>query len=123
MPAGHTLKLTCEKFIMQGGENCTHDYLMVDFTGDSDFSSGKKFCGGAAPVVISNGTRMTIKFMSDDLFRYQGFSCRYRALLPSGDAVPGTFGNSSDSAQAGLTSNNFLQVSVVTNSSIRTDNE
>ena len=110
VPAGHTLKLTCERFIMQGGENCTHDHLMVDFTGDLDFSNGKKFCGGEAPVVISNGTRMTIKFMSDDLFRYQGFSCRYRALLPSGDAVPGTFGNSTDSAQAGLTSNNFLQV-------------
>ena len=101
------------------------DPAQVDFTGDAGFGAGQRWCGGQAPVVLSNGTRMTLMFRSDDLFRYQvpltprcvsthlgrqGFSCRYRALLPNGDAVPGSFGNSTDGAQSGLTSNNFLQV-------------
>ena len=47
---------------------------------------------------------------SDDLFRYPGFSCRYRALLPDGNAAPGTFGNDTAGHGQGLTSNNFLQV-------------
>ena len=30
----HTVKLTCDSFILQGGQNCSHDYMMVDYTGD-----------------------------------------------------------------------------------------
>ena len=68
-------------------QNCSHDYMMVDFTGDTMFSMGntepsthqpspslspgRKFCGLEAPELVSNGTRMTIEFQSDDLFRYQ----------------------------------------------------
>lgn len=109
VPANHTLKITCDKFMMQGGENCTHDYMMVDFTGDTMFANGKKFCGLVPPSLVSNGTRMTIQFHSDDLFRYQGFSCRYRALMPNGNAVIGSFGNTTNSANQ-PTGNNFLQV-------------
>ena len=95
---------------MQGGVNCSHDYLMVDPTGDIDYQHGTKHCGVDSPVVISNATRMRIMFRSDDLFRYQGFSCRYRALLPDGNAAPGTFGNDTAGSQSGLSSNNFLQI-------------
>ena len=112
---------------MQTDDHRTLDPAQVDFTGDAGFGAGQRWCGGQAPVVLSNGTRMALMFRSDDLFRYQvpltppvlvvsthlgrqGFSCRYRALLPNGDAVPGSFGNSTDGAQSGLTSNNFLQV-------------
>ena len=113
---------------MQGGDKCEHDYMMVDHTGDTMYGSGHKYCGLNSPVVISNSTRMTIMFKSDDLFRYQGeissfivsillnkcnvpgFSCRYRALLPDGNAAPGTFGNDTTGHGQGLSSNNFLQV-------------
>jgi len=110
VPSDYTIKLTCEKFIMQGGDNCTHDYLMVETSTQASEVYNQKFCGISSPVVISNSTRMTVTFKSDDLFRYQGFSCRYRALLPDGNAAPGTFGNSTDNTQSGLTSNNFLQI-------------
>ena len=43
----------------------------MDFTGDAGFGAGQRWCGGQAPVVLSNGTRMTLMFRSDDLFRYQ----------------------------------------------------
>merc|ERR1712032_1234930 len=76
VPENHTLKLTCDRFMMQGGQNCSHDFMMVDFTGDTMFANGQKFCGLDPPSLVSNGTRMTVMFQSDDLFRYQGFSCR-----------------------------------------------
>jgi len=110
VPADHTIKITCDNFLMQGGENCTHDFMMVDFTGDKNFANGQKFCGVDPPVIVTNGTRMTIKFESDDLFRYQGFSCRYRALMANGIAVPGSFGNATDNAKQKVNGNNFLQV-------------
>ena len=46
----------------------------MDFTGDAGFGAGQRWCGGQAPVVLSNGTRMTLMFRSDDLFRYQVLS-------------------------------------------------
>ena len=49
----------------------TPDPTQVDFTGDAGFGAGQRWCGGQAPVVLSNGTRMTLMFRSDDLFRYQ----------------------------------------------------
>ena len=110
VPENHTIKITCDDFMMQGGENCTHDFLMIDFTGDTNFSNGQKFCGLNAPVIVTNGTRMTIRFESDDLFRYQGFSCRYRALMANGIAVPGSFGNSTDNVKPKYNGNNFMQV-------------
>jgi len=108
VPEDHTIKITCDSFIMQGGENCTHDFMMIDYTGDKTFANGQKFCGPTPPVIVTNGTRMTIMFSSDDLFRYQGFSCRYRALMANGIAVPGSFGNSTENTKP--TGNNFLQV-------------
>merc|ERR1712106_521361 len=110
VPADHTIKITCDSFIMQGGENCTHDSMMIDYTGDKTFANGQKFCGTDSPVMVTNGTRMTIKFESDDLFRYQGFSCRYRALMSNGIAVPGSFGNATDTTKPKYNGNNFLQV-------------
>ena len=107
VPDNYTVKLTCDSFTMQGGANCTYDFLMVDFTGDSDFSSGMKYCGTEPPSIVSNGTRMRVLFQSDDLFRYQGFSCRFRALMPNGNAVPGSFGNKTEKK---VSSNNFLTV-------------
>ena len=109
VPENHTLKLTCDSFMMQGGQNCSHDYMMVDFTGDTMFGNGQKFCGVDPPDVVSNGTRMTVMFQSDDLFRYKGFSCRYRALMPNGNAVIGSFGNTTDNNPY-PSGNNFLQV-------------
>merc|ERR1711892_1437367 len=110
VPADHTIKITCDNFLMQGGENCTHDFMMIDYTGDKTFANGQKFCGTDSPVIVTNGTRMTIKFESDDLFRYQGFSCRYRALMSNGIAVPGSFGNATDTTKPKYNGNNFLQV-------------
>ena len=107
VPDNYTIKLTCESFTLQGGANCSYDFLMVDFTGDSGFTSGQKYCGAQSPSIVSNGTRMQVLFQSDDLFRYQGFSCRFRALMPNGNAVPGSFGNSTESK---VSSNNFLTV-------------
>ena len=52
----------------------TPDHAQVDFTGDAGFGAGQRWCGGQAPVVLSNGTRMTLMFRSDDLFRYQVLS-------------------------------------------------
>ena len=109
VPENYTVKLTCDSFILQGGANCSYDFMMVDFTGDAKFSSGMKYCGAEPPSIVSNGTRMRVLFESDDLFRYQGFSCRFRALMPNGNAVPGSFGNTTDNSNK-LSSNNFLQV-------------
>ena len=109
VPENYTVKLTCDSFILQGGVNCSYDFMMVDFTGDAKFSSGMKYCGAEPPSIVSNGTRMRVLFESDDLFRYQGFSCRFRALMPNGNAVPGSFGNTTDNSNK-LSSNNFLQV-------------
>ena len=109
VPANHTLKLTCDRFMMQGGQNCSHDFMMVDFTGDTMFANGQKFCGIDPPDLVSNGTRMTVMFQSDDLFRYQGFNCRYRALMPNGNAVIGSFGNMTETNPY-PGGNNFLQV-------------
>ena len=46
------------------------------------------------------------------LCHLQGFNCRYRALQPNGNAVIGSFGNTTENSQPG--GNNFLQVMPVT---------
>jgi len=107
----YTVKVTCDSFIMQGGENCTHDYLMASPTGNSTFLDGDKYCGAEPPVILSTGNKMRLKFRSDDLFRYQGFSCRYRALQPNGIAVPGSFGNTTENTKPKANGNSFLQIS------------
>ena len=49
MRQSSSLELTCDSFILQGGANCSYDFMMVDFTGDAKFSSGMKYCGAEPP--------------------------------------------------------------------------
>ena len=58
-----------QAIVLQGGENCTHDYLMVSPTGNSSFADGEKYCGAELPVILSKNNKLLIKFKSDDLFR------------------------------------------------------
>lgn len=102
----YTIKITCDAFTLQGGENCTHDYIELHYNA----TSSERFCGSEAPVIYSNTNQLKLKFVSDDLFRYQGFSCRYRALQPNGIAVVGSFGNTSDTTKPKTNGNSFLQV-------------
>merc|ERR1719193_165571 len=88
--------------------NCTDDYLLVSPSGNSSYADEERYCGSESPVITSTANKILIKFVSDDLFRYQGFSCRYRAIQPNGNAVPGSFGNSTENAQP-IQNNNFLQ--------------
>ena len=66
--------------------SCNHDFIEV---------SGKRFCGNYGddtPLVINSETNsMMIKFVSDRLFRYSGFKCRYRAMSPNGVAAINSF--------------------------------
>ena len=105
----YTVKITCDDFTMQGGTNCTHDYILVSPTGNSSFGDGEKYCGFISPVIESTNNMMTIKFKSDDLFRYQGFSCRYRAVQANGIAVVGSFGNTTENTKP-MSSGSFMQV-------------
>jgi len=103
----YTIKITCDAFTLQGGENCTHDYIEL-YTNAT--SAGERYCGAESPVIHIESHQLKIKFVSDDLFRYQGFSCRYRALQPNGIAVVGSFGNTSDTTKPKTVGNSFLQV-------------
>ena len=106
----YTVKVTCDTFTMQGGANCSHDYIMASASGNASFTDGESYCGAESPVILSTGNKLLIKFVSDDLFRYQGFSCRYRALQPNGIAVPGSFGNTTENTKPKASGNNFLQI-------------
>lgn len=106
----YTIKFTCDSFIMQGGDNCTDDYLLVSPTGDTAFVDGTRYCGTNKPMVLSASNRLTIKFTSDSLFRYQGFSCTFHAIQANGMVVPGSFGNgTATNYQAVSTGTNFFQ--------------
>ena len=62
---------------------------------DSNPSSINKFCGiydNENPLVqTSEGNKMIVKFVSDRLFRYKGFHCRFRAMQANGISVINSF--------------------------------
>ena len=74
---------------MQDGP-CENDFLEVL---DADGNSTERHCGeytteDSNPLVITSETNvLKIRFQSDNLFRYRGFKCRYRAMYPNGVAA------------------------------------
>ena len=44
------------------------------------------------PLIINSESNvLKLRFKSDNLFRYRGFKCRYRAMHPNGVAVINTY--------------------------------
>ena len=58
-----------------------------------DGNSTERHCGeytaeDSNPLVITSETNvLKLRFQSDNLFRYRGFKCRYRAMYPNGVAA------------------------------------
>ena len=61
----------------------------------SNASDSERFCGNynnENPLVVSSqGNKMVVKFVSDSLFRYKGFQCRFRAIQSNGISVINSF--------------------------------
>ena len=83
-------------FITQD-EPCENDYLEVIPTSADSLptNSTKKYCGeylADQPLIINSESNvLKLRFKSDNLFRYRGFKCRYRAMHPNGVAVINTY--------------------------------
>ena len=75
---------------------CLHDYMETMSNGaNSNDTEIQRFCGNynnENPLVISSqGNKMKVKFISDRLFRYKGFRCRFRAIQANGISVINSF--------------------------------
>ena len=85
-----------KRFITQD-EPCENDYLEVIPTSADSLptNSTKKYCGeylADQPLIINSESNvLKLRFKSDNLFRYRGFKCRYRAMHPNGVAVINTY--------------------------------
>ena len=67
---------------------------------DSNASATERFCGNyynENPLVSSSqGNKMVVNFISDRLFRYKGFQCRFRAIQSNGISVINSFVDESE---------------------------
>ena len=78
MEPGTQLKLTFESFSLEVDyyDDCSYDYVEVSFDGYSE-----KFCGDSIPPSItSSGNSMTVKFISDSDYDYDGFSAVWQSV-------------------------------------------
>ena len=76
---GTQLKLTFDSFSLEEPDyyyDCEYDYVEVSF---DDYS--EKFCGDSIPPSFtSSGNSMTVKFISDDYYDYDGFSAVWKSV-------------------------------------------
>ena len=79
MEPGTQLKLTFDSFSLEGPDYydyCSYDYVEVSYDGYSE-----KFCGDSIPPSItSTGNSMTVKFVSDIDYDYDGFSAVWQSV-------------------------------------------
>ena len=79
MEPGTQLKLTFDSFSLEGFDyydDCSYDYVEVSFDDHSE-----KFCGDSIPPSItSSGNSMTVKFVSDYDYDYDGFSATWESV-------------------------------------------
>ena len=78
MEPGTQLKLTFESFSLEVDyyDDCSYDYVEVSFDGYSE-----KFCGDSIPPSItSSGNSMTVKFVSDIDYDYDGFNAVWESV-------------------------------------------
>ena len=73
------LKLTFDSFSLEDPDSyddCSYDYVEVSFDGNSE-----KFCGHSTPPTItSSSNSMTVKFVSDIDYDYDGFSAVWQSV-------------------------------------------
>ena len=74
---GTQLRLTFDSFSLEGPDDyCDYDYVEVSFDGYSE-----KFCGDSIPPSFtSSGNSMTVKFVSDYDYDYDGFSAVWKSV-------------------------------------------
>ena len=79
MEPGTQLKLTFDSFFLEDFDyydDCSYDYVEVSF---DDYS--EKFCGHSTPPTItSSSNSMTVKFVSDSGYDYDGFSAVWQSV-------------------------------------------
>ena len=78
MEPGTQLKLTFDSFSLEADyyDDCSYDYVEVSYDGYSE-----KFCGDSIPPSItSTGNSMTVKFVSDIDYDYDGFSAVWQSV-------------------------------------------
>ena len=78
MEPGTQLKLTFRSFSLEAEyyDDCSYDYVEVSYDGYSE-----KFCGDSIPPSItSTGNSMTVKFVSDIDYDYDGFSAVWQSV-------------------------------------------
>ena len=77
---GTQLTLTFDSFSLEEPDDyydsCEYDYVEVSFDDHSE-----KFCGDSIPPSItSSGNSMTVKFVSDYDYDYDGFSATWESV-------------------------------------------
>ncbi|XP_076034969.1 venom serine protease 34-like [Oratosquilla oratoria] len=92
VPSQYTIGVECLDFKLQHDDHCKMDYFQVldDLDEDEDLLNDRRYCGDKALVFTSHGSNLTLQFISDSLYNYQGFFCRYRALNEDGTGAEGT---------------------------------
>ena len=79
MEPGTQLKLTFDSFFLEDFDyydDCGYDYVEVSYDGYSE-----KLCGDSIPPSItSTGNSMTVKFVSDIDYDYDGFSAVWQSV-------------------------------------------
>ena len=79
MEPGTQLKLTFDSFFLEDFDyydDCSYDYVEVSYDGYSE-----KLCGDSIPPSITSiGNSMTVKFVSDIDYDYDGFSAVWESV-------------------------------------------
>ncbi|EGW02057.1 Cubilin [Cricetulus griseus] len=83
------IALSFSHFQLQGGTDCTEDFLEILDGKDYDAPVRGRYCGASLPrPIISFGNALTLRFVSDSFATFQGFHALYSA---STSACGGTF--------------------------------
>ncbi|XP_035298709.1 cubilin isoform X2 [Cricetulus griseus] len=88
-PPFNHIALSFSHFQLQGGTDCTEDFLEILDGKDYDAPVRGRYCGASLPrPIISFGNALTLRFVSDSFATFQGFHALYSA---STSACGGTF--------------------------------
>uniref|UniRef100_T1J0B1 limulus clotting factor C n=1 Tax=Strigamia maritima TaxID=126957 RepID=T1J0B1_STRMM len=82
-PLNQKISLTMGKIIMDGHDNCKHDYVEVRDGHNPDSKLLAIFCGRPLDpyqTVTSTSNKMWVKFVSDTYVEYPGFIARYKVV-------------------------------------------
>ncbi|XP_042749428.1 bone morphogenetic protein 1-like, partial [Lagopus leucura] len=87
---GHRVQLTFSELDVEPHADCSYDHVAVHDGPDAAAPLIGRFCGSVAPpAVLSSGSSMFVRFVSDGSVQKKGFEAAHSSGMGLGSASPG----------------------------------